>query len=269
MSIFDKLMFNWIKADQDYQITYKRDKNDKNPIIISFKNGKLSDMKNYSCVDKVALPFLKILTSLDGNKQNLTIKDLALLKKYFSDPKFSPAFKILGIKNIRFDANAGVENIYFDNASISIRATKKLKDFKPSENCENLIKKAESLRLEAYKCPAGVPTIGWGHTKGVKMGQKITKQQAEKLLKEDLNKMASVVKKHVKVEINQNQFDALVSFVFNVGEDAFKNSTMLNLINQKDFKGASKEFQRWVHADGKKLEGLVVRRENEKKMFLA
>ena len=89
---------------------------------------------------------------------------------------------------------------------------------KTSQNGINLIKKFEGCRLEAYRCPAGKPTIGYGHTAGVKMGQKITQVQAESYLKDDLVKYEKLVKKYnPKYHWNQNQFDALVSFAYNIG----------------------------------------------------
>lgn len=139
---------------------------------------------------------------------------------------------------------------------------------KTSTNGINLIKNFEGCRLTAYKCPAGVWTIGYGHTKGVKKGQKITKEQAVNILQDDLKTYENGVKKAVKIDLNQNQFDALVSFTYNVGLGAFRTSTLLKKLNKKDFTGASKEFPRWNKANGIVLKGLVKRREAEKILFI-
>ena len=102
---------------------------------------------------------------------------------------------------------------------------------KTSQNGINLIKKYEGCRLTAYKCPAGLWTIGYGHTKNVKSGQKITQKQAENFLKQDLKTFEKGVEKAVKVRLNQNQFDALVSFAYNCGLGALKTSTLLRKLN--------------------------------------
>lgn len=145
-----------------------------------------------------------------------------------------------------------------------------------SEAGVNLIKKYEGLKLKAYLCPVGVPTIGYGHTKtvsaaDVRNGKVITEQVADALLRADIKSFEKVVSKLIKVEINQNQFDALVSFVFNVGEGAFAKSTLLRKINAKD-RSASDEFIKWVNGtvNGKKVQlpGLVKRRAEERDLFL-
>ena len=133
----------------------------------------------------------------------------------------------------------------------------------------NLIKNFEGCRLTAYKCPANILTIGYGHTgSDVHTGQKITQEEAEKLLRQDLIVHCNNVSRLVKVPLNQNQFDALVSFEYNVGYGAFMNSTLLKLLNQKKYKEASEQFGRWRFAGGKILAGLVKRREAEKQLFL-
>ncbi|MGL5950289.1 MAG: lysozyme [Cetobacterium sp.] len=132
----------------------------------------------------------------------------------------------------------------------------------------NLIKKFEGLKLTAYRCPAGVPTIGYGTTSNVKLGTTITEEKAEDLLKKDLVRFETAVKTVVRVKLNQNQFDALVSFSYNVGTGALQSSTLLKKLNQGDYKGASEEFQKWNRAGGKVLNGLIKRREAEKELFL-
>lgn len=132
----------------------------------------------------------------------------------------------------------------------------------------NLIKKFEGCRLEAYKCPAGIWTIGYGHTKGVKDGQIITQEQAEEFLREDLRIFEQAVESCVKVPLSQNQFDALVSFCYNCGNGALKTSTLLRLLNEGKYKDASEQFLRWNKAGGKVLAGLTRRREEERELFL-
>ena len=131
-----------------------------------------------------------------------------------------------------------------------------------------LIKKFEGCVLTAYKCPAGIWTIGYGHTTGVKEGQTITNKEAEALLKQDLLTFETYVSNLVTVEINQNQFDALVSFCYNLGPGNLKTSTLLKLLNNGNFEGAAEQFDRWVYAGGKKLSGLIKRRAAEKALFL-
>jgi lysozyme len=131
----------------------------------------------------------------------------------------------------------------------------------------NLIKSFEGCILHEYKDAVGVPTIGYGHTGGVRPNQTITQQQAEELLKQDLEKFEKGVTDLVKVPLNQYQFDALVSFSFNVGLGALQTSTLLKKLNAKDYSGASKEFDKWVHAGGDVLRGLVSRRDAEQSLF--
>lgn len=132
----------------------------------------------------------------------------------------------------------------------------------------DFIKAHESLRLEAYRCPAGALTIGWGHTKNVFPGQKIAFRDAEVLLAYDLSISESDVYRLVKVAINQNQFDALVSFVFNIGANEFAKSTLLKLVNKNpNDPNIQKQFTRWVYGGGKVLPGLLTRREAEAKMY--
>lgn len=139
---------------------------------------------------------------------------------------------------------------------------------KTSQKGIDLIKKFEGCRLEAYRCPAGIWTIGYGHTKGVKDGQKITQEQAEELLRDDLRVYEQAVESCVKVPINQNQFDALVSFCYNCGAEALRTSTLLRLLNESKYSDAGEQFLRWNKAGGKVLVGLTRRREEERGMFL-
>jgi len=132
-----------------------------------------------------------------------------------------------------------------------------------------LIKGFEGLRLRTYKCPAGIDTIGYGHTgKEAYPGNIITSKKAEKLLRNDLTKYEDVINKLVTVELSQSQFDALVSFVYNLGPSALKRSTLLKLLNRGDYSGAAGQFTRWNKAGGKILPGLIKRRCREALLFL-
>ena len=142
----------------------------------------------------------------------------------------------------------------------------------------NIIKKYESLSLVAYQCPAKVWTIGYGHTgPDVKPGMLITEKRAEELLKSDLERFEKDVSSLLKVPVNENQFSALVSFAFNVGSDidadkiaeGLGDSTLLFLINNgAPIERCANEFPKWNKCKGKVLNGLVKRREDEKKLFL-
>ena len=138
-----------------------------------------------------------------------------------------------------------------------------------SEKGKTLIKKYEGLKLSAYKCPAGVWTIGYGHTAGVFEGQKITSDQADDFFDNDIKQFEKIVLELCNVPLKQGQFDALVSFVYNVGKTAFANSTLLKLLNQKKYTAAGNEFSRWVYVRDKKLQGLVKRRIDERFLFFA
>lgn len=131
-----------------------------------------------------------------------------------------------------------------------------------------LVKGFEGFSPKAYLCPAGVPTIGYGHTGNIKPTDTITQQEAEELLKKDLEKFESGVKKAVKVPLNENQLAALVSFTYNVGLGAFNNSTLLKQLNEGHYDLAADQLLRWTKAAGKELKGLVRRRAAERAVFL-
>lgn len=131
----------------------------------------------------------------------------------------------------------------------------------------DLIKQFEGFKAEAYKCPAGVWTIGYGFTSDVKQGDTIARSDADKRLISELGYYERVIEKHVKKPLTQSQFDALASFVFNIGEGAFVKSTMLKLLNKGDMVGASAQFSRWDKAKGMVLQGLVRRRRAEADLF--
>lgn len=167
--------------------------------------------------------------------------------------------------------------------------------FKLGEKGEKLIKSYESLVLTSYPDPysplgkalrakkiklweyeklpnwqslSGAPwTIGWGHTKGVKSGQKISIEQAQGFFADDTKDAINAVNQGVKVSINQNQFDALVSFTFNCGVGAFLGSSLLRHLNAKSFDAAAKEFAKWNKSGGVISNGLIARRANEAQLF--
>jgi lysozyme len=133
----------------------------------------------------------------------------------------------------------------------------------------NLIKNFEGLRLWAYKCSGGVWTIGYGHTgPDVKQGDFISLKDADLLFLRDLERFEKAVNKFVKVPISQNQFDALVSFSFNVGIEAFKTSTLLILLNKGLFEEVPFQFERWNKAGGFTVLGLIRRRQAESNLFI-
>jgi lysozyme len=139
----------------------------------------------------------------------------------------------------------------------------------------SIIKEYEGLRLTAYQCPAGIWTIGWGHTKGVKEGQRISIDQARAFLQADVAEVAAGVNSLLKVGVTQYQFDALVSLAFNVGLDidvdtkaeGLGDSRLLELVNAGEFTFASLEFGKWVYARHKRRPGLVARRRQESELF--
>nr|WP_228035566.1 lysozyme [Oculatella sp. LEGE 06141] len=131
-----------------------------------------------------------------------------------------------------------------------------------------LLKSFEGLRLTAYRDAVGVWTIGYGTTTGVRPGMRITQSQAEALLRQDLLRFETAVNNLVKVPLTDNQFSALVSFTYNVGERALGTSTLLRLLNQGNYRGAANEFLRWNKAGGRVLAGLTRRRNAERTLFL-
>lgn len=139
---------------------------------------------------------------------------------------------------------------------------------KTNEKGLKIIKDSESLQLKAYKDSGGVWTVGWGHTKSVYPGMHITEAAAEALLKKDLEEAETAVKDLVTAELNHNQFSALVSLVFNIGTGAFRKSTLLHHLNERQYKEAARQFRRWVYDNGRKLNGLVTRREKERALFV-
>jgi lysozyme len=131
----------------------------------------------------------------------------------------------------------------------------------------SLIKKFEGCELEAYQCSAGVWTIGYGHTKGVAPGDSVSQEQAEQMLVDELHEYESYVNEYVTVALSQNQFDALVSWVYNLGPANLKASTMLKVLNSGEYEDVPAQMKRWNKAGGKVLEGLIRRREAEACLF--
>lgn len=141
---------------------------------------------------------------------------------------------------------------------------------KPSENAFNLAEASEGCVLTAYPDPGsgGDPwTIGMGSTRGVRKGMTITRAEAQARLVVDMTEAGNAVTRWVEVPLNQNQFDALCDFVFNLGEGNFRGSTLLKKLNAKDYTGAAAEFPRWNKASGKVMPGLVTRRAAERALF--
>ena len=130
-----------------------------------------------------------------------------------------------------------------------------------------LIKKFEGCELNSYKCAAGVWTIGYGSTHGIEEGMSISKSRAEELLLEDISEFEDHVMNNVKVSLNQNQFDAMVSWTFNLGAGNLKSSTLLKVLNGNDYEDVPEQIKRWNKAGGKVLEGLIRRREAEALLF--
>jgi lysozyme len=136
------------------------------------------------------------------------------------------------------------------------------------------IKDFEGFSDKPYHCSAGVLTIFWGHTKTAKdyVGRNLSPSEAERigeqLLKLDLLEFERAVDRLVKVSITQNQYDALISFVYNLGAGNFAKSKLLRKLNAGDYLGAAKQFKCWIYADGKKLKGLVKRRAAEAELFM-
>lgn len=137
-----------------------------------------------------------------------------------------------------------------------------------SDDGLDLIRQYEQLRLKAYlPTPNDVWTIGYGHTKGVKEGDTCTEEQAIEWLREDCREAESCLERLVHVPLAQNEFDALVSLIFNIGCGAFKASTMLRLLNARDYESAKEQFRRWNRQGNKELAGLTRRRASEERMF--
>jgi lysozyme len=140
---------------------------------------------------------------------------------------------------------------------------------KASQNGINLIKEFEGLRLSKYDDVTGHATIGYGTLWKEGMPDICTAQEAEEWLKEECVTIEKALATMVMVPLNQNQFDALISFCYNIGTGAFAGSTLLRLLNQGEYDAAAAQFPRWVLSHGERYPGLVRRREREKELFSA
>jgi lysozyme len=144
---------------------------------------------------------------------------------------------------------------------------------KVSNRCLAIIRECEGFRAKPYICPAGVPTIGYGSTRyrnGVAVAladPPITKATAEDILRATLIQYEDAVTRYVQVPLSQRRFDALVDFAYNCGTQALRTSTLLRKLNEGDFVGAAAEFPKWVNGGGRRLPGLVKRRELERELF--
>lgn len=131
----------------------------------------------------------------------------------------------------------------------------------------DFVKQFEGRELKAYRCSAGVWTIGYGHTKGVSEGDEISASEAEQLLVEDLTAIANDLSRLVNVPVSDGQYIALLSLAFNIGATALKKSTLLSHLNYKRYDEAAEQFDKWIYAGGKESEGLKRRRAAERELF--
>lgn len=162
--------------------------------------------------------------------------------------------------------------------NFSRESTKAVKEVAGSQRIKNieLIKKHEGLRLEAYlPTPNDKWTIGYGHTKTARPGMKITKEVAEELLRQDIAWVEAAIRKHIKVPLNQNQYDAVASLIYNIGEGNFAGSSVCRFINERRYQEAADAFLMWNKQRNKKtgklgvLKGLTRRRGEERSLFLS
>ena len=138
---------------------------------------------------------------------------------------------------------------------------------KISEEGKALIKKFEGCKLEAYLCSAGVPTIAFGRTKNVKIGDTCTQEQADAWLEEELEEYTGYVSDAVTQTLQQNQIDAMVAWTYNLGPSNLRSSTMLQVLNEGKFQEVPQQMRRWNKANGKVLPGLERRRLAESMLF--
>ena len=142
---------------------------------------------------------------------------------------------------------------------------------KVSEEGLSLIKRFEGFSETVYICPAGCPTIGYGHVvldhEMESFAEGISGEQATDLLRQDVAIAERAVLQHINVPLSDGQFDALVSFTFNLGSGALQRSTLRRKLNRQEYRLAAKEFSRWVWAGGKKIKGLIYRRNAEATLF--
>ncbi len=132
-----------------------------------------------------------------------------------------------------------------------------------SQKAIDFIKSYEKFKDTAYPCPAGVWTIGYGHTKGVKQGDKITEKQARAYLAQDIAIIEKAISNYVKVPLTQEQYDTMGSFIFNVRLEGFKESTLLKKLNERKYSEVSEQIKKWNKYKGKVRQGLINRRKDE------
>jgi lysozyme len=160
-----------------------------------------------------------------------------------------------------------VMSLFFMTMCFVVYIMRNDNSMKTSEVGIELIKEFEGCRQVAYQDSVGVWTIGYGHTKDVYEGQLVIKKTCEKMLAEDLEEFEDYVESYVKVELSQNQFDALVAWTFNLGPGNLSESTMLKRLNEGDYAAVPDEMRRWNKAGGEVLNGLVRRRDAEAELF--
>lgn len=138
---------------------------------------------------------------------------------------------------------------------------------KATQTAYSLIRQFEGLRLQAYQCPSGIWTIGYGHTTNVAPGSTITPLQANLLLQEDITQCEHTLNKY-NLALTQNMYDALISFIYNIGPGNFHRSTLLSKIKANPYDSSiADEFLKWIHSKGKPLTGLQRRRIAEMKLY--
>ena len=168
---------------------------------------------------------------------------------------------------------------YLEHPNLIGKTTvEKLLQFKPKQRQVNqaginLIKEFEGFRRNAYLCPANKPTIGYGNTfypdgRKVKFGDTISPKEAEELLQITVDNFDKECDRLITVPVNDNQFSALVSFTFNVGVTAFRGSTLLRVLNQGNYQEAANQFLKWNKVGNRVVEGLIRRRQAERKLFM-
>lgn len=139
-----------------------------------------------------------------------------------------------------------------------------------SQKALDLIKHWEGCKLQAYLDQKGIPTIGYGSTgPGIELGVSWSQSQANMALVSRVNAISSILSGCLTPLLNQNQFDAIVSLCYNIGQGAFRGSTLLRKVNQRDYVGAGEEFLKWCHVGKEVSKGLLARREEEKSLFLS
>ncbi len=138
----------------------------------------------------------------------------------------------------------------------------------PNQKAIDLIKGFESFKPKTYLDVGGVPTIGWGTTKGIKLGMTITKDQAEAWIRRDIAEVENAILSLLQVSCGENKMCALISLAYNIGIPHFETSTLLRKLNVGDVAGASQEFVRWDHSAGREVFGLLNRRKKEQSLFV-